>query len=324
MKRRECIALLGGAAVWPLAARAQKPEMPAIGFLDWASPRPNASMVPAFREGLAEAGFVEGKNLAVEYRWANGQFEQLSALAADLVRRQVAVIVATGALSPARAAKAATSTIPIVFVYTGDPVKEGLVASLNRPGGNVTGVTVATDLAGKRLGLLREMAPQATTVAFLSGDSSFWLYERQTSSMLGAGRGLGLEVIVVECRSDRDFEMAFSTIEERRAAALILGTYPLGDLNKVVALAARHKIPAMYPGRRLALAGGLMSYGASFAGIYRQAGIYTGRILKGERPVDLPVQLPTKFELVINLKTAVALGLTVPPTLLAITDEVIE
>jgi len=324
MKRRECIALLGGAAVWPLAARAQKPEMPAIGFLDWASPRPNASMVPAFREGLAEAGFVEGKNLAVEYRWANGQFEQLSALAADLVRRQVAVIVATGALSPARAAKAATSTIPIVFVYTGDPVKEGLVASLNRPGGNVTGVTVATDLAGKRLGLLREMAPQATTVAFLSGDSSFWSYERQTSSMLGAGRGLGLEVIVVECRSDRDFEMAFSTIEERRAAALILGTYPLGDLNKVVALAARHKIPAMYPGRRLALAGGLMSYGASFAGIYRQAGIYTGRILKGERPVDLPVQLPTKFELVINLKTAVALGLTVPPTLLAITDEVIE
>jgi putative tryptophan/tyrosine transport system substrate-binding protein len=325
LKRREFITLLGGAAVaWPLAASAQKAAMPVVGWLSTTSPGPMANNLAAFRRGLNETGYVEGQNLAIEYRWAEGQFNRQPALVDDLVGRQVAVIVAVFGIGPARAAKAATSTIPIVFAYGGDPVKHGLVASLNRPGGNVTGVTSLTEeLAGKRVDMLHALVPQAKTVGYLSGPASSILYEEQKNSILEAARALGLEVVIVECRSDREFEAAFETLAERRAEAFILGTFPFSNLSKVVALAARHKIPAMYPFRGLITAGGLVSYGANF-NLYLQAGIYTGRILKGVKPADLPVLQPTKFELIINLKTAKALGLEVPPNLLALADEVIE
>ena len=327
--RRELLAALGGvAAAWPVAARAQQP-LPVVGLLShWGAPEPNAPTpnLDAFRAGLAEAGYVEGRNLAIEYRWGNGEPRRLPALAADLVGRHVAVIVAAGALAPALAAKAATSTIPIVFVYGGEPVADGLIPSLNRPGGNLTGVAAfSIDLGGKRLDLLRQMVPQAKMVGFLSGDASFGLYEQQRSAIFAAARALGLQLTVVECGIDCDFEGAFATLVERRAEALIHGPFVFRNFEKVVALAARHKIPAMYPYRSLAVAGGLMSYEADLTGMYRQAGLhYVGRILKGAKPTDLPAQLPTKFELVLNLSTAKALGLTVPPSLLAIADEVIE
>jgi putative ABC transport system substrate-binding protein len=328
--RRELLAALGGAAAaWPLAARAQQAAMPVVGLLShWGAPEPNAPTpnLDAFRAGLAEAGYVEGRNLAIEYRWGNGEPRRLPALAADLVGRHVAVIVAAGALAPALAAKAATSTIPIVFVYGGEPVADGLIPSLNRPGGNLTGVAAfSIDLGGKRLDLLRQMVPQAKMVGFLSGDASFSLYEQQRSAIFAAARALGLQLTVVECGIDCDFEGAFATLVERRAEALIHGSFVFRNFEKVVALAARHKIPAMYPYRSLAVAGGLMSYEADLTGMYRQAGLhYVGRILKGAKPADLPAQLPTKFELVLNLSTAKALGLTVPPGVLAIADEVIE
>ena len=328
--RRELLAALGGAAAaWPLAARAQQAAMPVVGLLShWGAPEPNAPTpnLDAFRAGLAEAGYVEGRNLAIEYRWGNGEPRRLPALAADLVERHVAVIVAAGALAPALASKAATSTIPIVFVYGGEPVADGLIPSLNRPGGNLTGVAAfSIDLGGKRLDLLRQMVPQAKMVGFLSGDASFSLYEQQRSPIFAAARALGLQLTVVECGIDCDFEGAFATLVERRAEALIHGSFVFRNFEKVVALAARHKIPAMYPYRSLAVAGGLMSYEADLTGMYRQAGLhYVGRILKGAKPADLPAQLPTKFELVLNLSTAKALGLTVPPSLLAIADEVIE
>src|SRR6516165_777665 len=326
LKRREFITLLGGAA-WPIAARAQQPAMPVIGLLShWGAPKPNAPTpyLDAFRAGLAEAGYVEGRNLAIEYRWGKGEPRRLPALAADLVERHVAVIVAAGALAPALAAKAATSTIPIVFVYGGEPVADGLIPSLNRPGGNLTGVAAfSIDLGGKRLDLLRQMVPQAKMVGFLSGN--FGLYEQQRSPIFAAARALGLQLTVVECGIDCDFEAAFATLVERRAEALIHGPIVFRNFEKVVALTARHKIPAMYPYRSLAVAGGLMSYEADLAGMFRQAGLhYVGRILKGAKPADLPAQLPTKVELVLNLSTAKALGLTVPPSLLAIADEVIE
>src|SRR5215831_17759099 len=327
--RREFIAGLGGAAAWPLAARGQQLATPVIGFLGyWSAPETNEPrpLVDALRAGLADAGYVEGRNLAIEYRWGNGEPGRLPALAADLVERHVAVIVAAGALAPALSAKAATSTIPIVFVYGGEPVADGLIPSLNRPGGNLTGVAaLSIDLGGKRLDLLRQMVPQAKMVGFLSGDASFGLYEQQRSAIFAAARALGLQLTVVECGIDCDFEAAFATLVERRAEALIHGSFVFRNFEKVVALAARHKIPAMYPYRSLAVAGGLMSYEADLTGMYRQAGLhYVGRILKGAKPADLPAQLPTKFELVLNLSTAKALGLTVPPSLLAIADEVIE
>ena len=329
MRRREFITLLGGtAAAWPLVAHAQQSVMPVIGFLDWGSPRPDGRFVVAFRKGLAEAGYVEGQNVAIEYRWAEGQVDRLPALAADLVRRQVAVIVATGVFQTALAAASATSTIPIVVAAGGDPVKYGLAASLNRPGGNVTGVTlITTELAGKRLGLLLEMVPQATTVAYLSGGPRLLKHENEASSILEAARALGRQVIVVEASRDRDFEAAFATIVQRQAGALIVGVVPLFtyNSNRIVALAERHKIPTIYPFRVYALGGGLMSYGADLEGPLRQVGVdYVGRILKGAKPADLPVQQPTNFELILNLKTAKALGLDVPPTLLARADEVIE
>jgi putative ABC transport system substrate-binding protein len=280
--------------------------------------------VRAVRQGLSEAGFVEGQNLAIEYRWANGQFARLPALADELVRRQVAVIVAGNFRGPIIAAKTTTSTIPIVFAYGGDPVKEGLVASLNHPGSNVTGVTVlASELPGKWLSLVGDLVPRGSTVAFLSGDASYIAYEDQRSQMLAAAHALGRDVTILEIRSERDYEAAFKTLLQRQAEALIVGPFPFRNTNEIVALAARYKIPTIYPGRQFVVAGGLMSYSGAPT-IYRQAGIYAGRILKGEKPADLPVMLPTKFELVINLKTARTLGLNVPETLLAIADEVIE
>jgi putative ABC transport system substrate-binding protein len=284
--------------------------------------------VAAFRQGLAEAGYVEGQNIAIEYRWADGQYDRLPALAEDLLHRQVAVIVATGALTTALAAKAATSTVPIVVAAGGDPVKYGLAASLSRPGGNVTGLTfIAAELAGKRLDLLREMVPQATTVAFLSGGPAFLRFENEASDVFDAARALGWQVTVLEAASTREVEPAFATFVRRPAETLIVGVVPhfFYDRNEIVALAERHKIPAMYPFRPYVVAGGLMSYGADQLDAFRQAGLdYVGRILKGAKPTELPIRRPTKFELVINLKTAKALGIEVPANLLARADEVIE
>jgi putative ABC transport system substrate-binding protein len=327
MKRRDFVTLLGGAVAWPLAARAQQPKVPVIGFLsNGVLPRQRAPALEALRAGLAEAGYEEGRNLAIEYRGGEPNSRRLLPLAVDLVNRPVAVIITAGAQAPIVAAKAATSTIPIVFFYAGDPVADGFAASLNRPGGNVTGVTtLSRNLASKRLDLLHKMVPQATTIGFLSGTPDYITYEVQTTSMRTAARALGLELAVVECRGDADFEAAFSTFEERRAEALILGTFPFRNLNKVVELAAGHKLPAIYPGRNFVINGGLMSYDSDAPSAFRQLGAqYVGRILNGAKPADLPIQQPTKFDLAINLNTAKALGLTVPPTLLAIADEVIE
>jgi putative ABC transport system substrate-binding protein len=329
MRRREFITLVGGAAAaWPMTARAQQPKMPVVGFLNWGSPGAQRRLVAAFRKGLAEAGYIEGQNVAIEFRWAEGQYDRLPALAADLVRRQVAVIVASGSFGAALAVKAATSTIPIVVAAGGDPVKYGLAVSLNRPGGNVTGVTaIATELAGKRLQLLREMVPQAKTVAYLSGGPSFLKFEDEESSVLMAASALGWQVVIVEARSDRDFDHAFATIIQRQAEALMVGVVPHFTYNatRIAELAGNYKIPTIYPFRHYVLSGGLMSYDAELFDLIRQAGVdYVGRILKGAKPGDLPVRQPTKFELVINMKTAKALGLDVPLTLQAIADEVIE
>jgi putative ABC transport system substrate-binding protein len=320
MRRRDFITFLGGAAAaWPIVAVAQKPKVPVIGLL---GTQQQALALEELRTGLAEAGYEAGRNLTIEYR-AGGR---LRPLAIDLVNHQVDVIVTTGAQGPILAAKAATATIPIVFFYAGDPVADGFVASLNRPGGNITGVTTfSRDLAGKRLDLLHKMIPQAKTVGFLSGTPDYLTYEVQTSSMRAAASALGLELVLVECRSDADFETAFSTFEERHAEALILGTFPFRNLNKTVELAASHKLPAIYASRDRVIAGGLMSYDSDARAAFRQLGTeFVGRILSGDKPAELPVQQPTKFEFVINLKTAKALGLTVPPTLLAIADQVIE
>ena len=326
LRRREFIAGLGGAATFAFAARAQPLGTSVIGYLDWEAPQNRAPVVEALRAGLAGAGFIEGKNLTIEYRWANGDYRQLPALATDLVRRQVAVIVAVGSFDPPRAAKDATSTIPIVFTYGGDPVKDGFVTSLNRPGGNVTGMTsIGGELSGKRLDLLLRMVPRAKVVGYLSGDPTFIYYERLTSQMLAAGRALGVEIMIVECRSDSDFEAAIEKMVQGGAEALIVDTFAFSNLEKVVSLAALHKIPAMYPFRRLALAGGLMSYDVDdISAIHRLGSAYVARILKGEKPADLPVEQPTKFQFVLNLKTARALKLTVPATLYALADEVIE
>ena len=326
MKRRQFIVLLGSAAAWPLAARAQQPAMPTVGFLGSGSPQPMGRLVAAFRQGLAKAGYVEGQNVAIEFRWADfSQSARLPALAAELVHRQVAVIFTGGFGGPAFAAKAATSTIPIVFAYGGDPVKGGLVASLSHPGGNVTGVTaINAELVSKWLSLAGDLVPQATTVGFFSGDSSYLAYEDRKSQILAAARALGRQVIILETRSDLDYEAAFKTLVQREAGALIVGPFAFRNTNEILALAARYKIPTIYPRRDYVEAGGLMSYAADYADTFRQAGVYTGRILAGAKPADLPVMLATKFELVINRKTAKALGLEISPTLLATAHEVIE
>jgi putative tryptophan/tyrosine transport system substrate-binding protein len=326
MKRREFITLLGGAAItWPLAARAQQPAMPVIGFLDARSLDVDADLVAAIRQGLTETGYVEGRNLRIEYRWAEGQINRLPALATDLVGRRVAVIM-TGGNAAAPAAKAATKSIPIVFSTGDDPVTQGLVDSLSRPGGNLTGVTTfARALVTKRLGLLQELAPQATTIALLVNPDDP-TGGAQTIATETAARAIGRQLVVMQARSEREIDAAFMMIVERQVGALLIGSdaFLRSRRNQIVALTARYALPTMHNVREDAEAGGLISYGADFVDGYRKVGVYAGRILKGEKPADLPIQQPTKFQLVINLKTAKALGLTVPPNLLATADEVIE
>jgi putative tryptophan/tyrosine transport system substrate-binding protein len=327
VRRRQFIILLGTTmATWPLAARAQQPARPVIGFLDWGSAGQMERVVVAFRQGLASAGYVEGRNVAIEFRWADSQGARVSALAKDLVDRRVALIFTGGWGGPARIAKAATSTIPIIFAYGGDPVKDGLVTSLSHPGGNVTGVTtINAELVSKWLSLVLDVVPQATTIGFLvSGFDAIGFEEDQTSQMLAAARALGRQVVILETRSERDYEMAFKTLVQREAGALVVGPFAFRNTNEILALAARHKIPTIYPRRDYVERGGLMSYAADYADSFRQAGIYAGRILKGEKPANLPVVQATKFELLVNLQAAKALGLEIPPKILALADGVIE
>jgi putative ABC transport system substrate-binding protein len=325
MRRREFISLLGGAAAWPIAARAQQPAIPVIGFLNGATPEGYALYAAAFRQGLKEAGYVEGQNATIEYRWAEGHYDRLPALAADLVARKVAVIAATSTPA-AQAAKAATATVPIVFTTGGDPIKLGLVASLNRPGGNVTGVSnLIQELGSKRLGLLRELVPSITLIATLI-NPNFPDAENELKDAEAAARALGLQHIVLRASSEREIDTAFATMAQQSGGALDVNVDPffLARRDQIVALAARHAIPAIYPVRDFAVAGGLMSYGTDFADSYRQAGIYTGRVIRGEKPADLPVQRSTKFEFVINFKTAKALSLAVPNSMQLLADEQIE
>jgi ABC-type uncharacterized transport system substrate-binding protein len=331
MRRREFIAGLGSGAalslLWPLAARAQQAAMPVIGFLDSLSPeQEDAASVAAFRQGLAEAGYVEGRNVAIEFRWAEGHSDRLPALAADLVRRRVAVIFARGGGNLALAAKAATTTIPIVVVTGSDLVTLGLVARLNRPGGNITGASFfAHDLGAKRMDLLHQLVPKAAAIGALVNPTNL-MAETDLKEAQFAASALGLALHVVNASSADDIDKAFATLVERRADALFVATDTFFDtrIDQIVALAARHGLPAMYSRVSAVRSGGLISYGSSVTDAHRQGGVYTGRILKGEKPADLPVTLPTKFELIINLKTAKALGLDIPPTLLALTDEAIE
>jgi putative tryptophan/tyrosine transport system substrate-binding protein len=327
MKRREFITLLGGAAAaWPLAARSQQAATPVIGFLNPASPTEFAYRVAAFRKGLAEMGYVEDQNVKIEYRWAQRQYDRLPELATDLVRHGVAAIAATGGLPSVRAAKTATAGIPIVFTFEGDPVEFGLVASLNHPGGNVTGITrISSLIVPKRIGLLRDLIPGIKTIAILMNSTSP-ANKTEVAAAEQAARTLGWQVRVLSSSGKGDFDAAFQPLTRERADALLVCTDPIfeSQRDQIIALAAHHVVPAIYALREYPVSGGLMSYGASITDLYRQAGVYVGRILKGERPAELPVMQASKFELVINLKTAKALGLTVPPSLLIAADEVIE
>ena len=337
IRRRDFIAAAGSTAVtWPLAVRAQQPAMPVIGFLNGQWPDTFAHAAAAFREGLKESGFVDGQNVTIEYRWAEGQDDRLPAMANELVSRQAAVIAATGASAAASAAKAATSKIPILFIVGADPVKLGLVASLNRPGGNLTGVNQFTNtLSAKRLELLREMLPGVSSIAFLLNPDSpvadelaaampQWALE--SLDFQAAARAIGVKIEILTASNVREIDALFSTLAQQQISALFVAANPFlaSQATKLIAMAARHRIPVMSNERRHTVAGGLMSYGTSIEDAYRQVGIYAGRVLKGAKPTDLPVVQPTKFSFVINLKTAKALGIDIPDKLLALADEVIE
>jgi putative tryptophan/tyrosine transport system substrate-binding protein len=328
LKRREFVMLLGGAAIaWPLATRAQQAPLPVIGFLNTQSRDVFPHLVAGFRQGLREAGYVEDRNVTIEYRWAENQYDRLPALVDDLIRRQVAVIAATGGGVAALAAKSATASIPIVFVLGDlDPIRAGLVTSLNRPSGNITGVSfLVSALGAKRLELLKELVPNVTAIGMLLNPNSPDA-DGQSRDVQEAGRALDRQIHVLRANSDHEIEAAFATLVERRVGALLIAADPFitSRRDQVIALAARYALPTIYPVRDIPEAGGLMSYGSNIVDSYRQAGIYTGSILKGAKPVDLPVLQPTKFELVINLKTAHALGVNVPPKLLVFADEVIQ
>jgi putative ABC transport system substrate-binding protein len=328
MKRREFITLLGGAAVaWPLSARAQQPAMPVIGLLDTRSPEALTDRLRGFRRGLKDTGYVEGENVAIEYRWAENQLDRLPVLAAELVRRRVALIATSGGPAVAFAAKAATTTIPIVFAVADDPVRLGLVASLSRPDGNLTGINfLVGELTAKRLELLRALVPAATRLAGLVNPANATNTETTLRDVEPAARTMGLEIQVLNASTSREIDAAFATIARERPDALFVGNDAFFNARRVqlVLLAGRHGLPAIYWDREFAEAGGLMTYGSNIVDVYRQVGDYAGRILKGAKPADLPVVQSSKFELVINHQTARMLGLTVPPALLALADEVIE
>jgi putative tryptophan/tyrosine transport system substrate-binding protein len=326
MRRRQFLTLLGGAAAWPLAARAQQPPMPVVGVLSAEWPDQFVDRLHAFHDGLRETGYVEGRNLAIEYRWAEGRNYRLQALAAELVRRQVSVIVTAGSTPAALATRAATTTIPIVFYMGANPVEAGLVSSLSRPGGNVTGVvTLNVEVTPKRLELLHELVPTATTIALLINPATSYA-ETMTRDLQAAARTLGVQLRVLHASSEYEFDAAFATLVQLRAGALVIGTDALFNSRseQLAALTIRHAVPAVYQFREFAAAGGLMSYGTTVADTYRPLGVYTGRILNGEKPAELPVQQATRVELIINMKTAKALGLRVPLPLLGRADEVIE
>jgi len=323
--RRKFLAALGGAAAWPLVARAQQPAMPVVGYLNLGSPESDTPRLTGLRRGLSETGYFEGRNFVIEYRWAGNQVDRLPALAADLAQLQVTVIVAAG--SPAAlAAKAATTGIPIVFGVAAEPVQIGLVTSLNRPGGNLTGFnSYSAELGAKGLGVLHDLVPSATTIGFL-GNPNNPLFELITRDVLAAASVIGLKVQILKAGTDREIDAAFASLVQARTGALLVGAdiFFNNRIERLCELAARHAIPSMYSFREFAVAGGLISYGVGLIESYRQVGLYTGRILKGEKPADLPVQQTTKLELIINLKTAKALGLQIPDRLLALADEVIE
>jgi ABC-type uncharacterized transport system substrate-binding protein len=326
MRRREFIELVGGAAAWPLAARGQQPTMPVIGLLSVRSPEESAHLIGAFRNGLAENGIIEGQNVRIEYRWAQGEYDRLPALATELVHIPVAMLVAVGGEPAARAASAATTTIPLVTLFSTDPVKSGLIASLSHPGGNITGISnLSTAMGAKRIGLLHEVVPQATAFgALLNPD--FPAVADQLTDIQAAAKTTGVELHVFRAGTDHDIGAAFESITQQRIAALLVASDPFFNSRRdeIAALAARRGVPAMYGFRDYAMAGGLMSYGIDLPDIYRQAGVYAGRVLKGAKPADLPVLQPTKFEFVINLKAAKALGIKFSENVLSLADEVIE